>query len=137
MLELALIGIAYHCNGQMVVMHTNEKWLERKHLGVLAGVVQCVMPAMGGTTIAKVAKSAKMTPRRHWLMMRGIIEKEMEGVWFKRLCQFKDVFLQGDVYVERLRGSRRFRWDRRFDHLQPIRSPIKPQLKEEERLLND
>ena len=137
MLELALIGIATHCKGQKVLMDTNEKWLERKHLGVLAGVVQCVMAVMGGTTISKIAKSAEMTPRTHWMTIREIIERDVEGAWFQRMCQFKDVCLQGNVYVDRLRGSRRFRRDRRFDHVSPIRSRIKPQLKEEERLSDD
>jgi len=124
MLELALIGIATQCKGQKVLMDTNEKWLKRKHLGVLVGVVQCVMAAMGATTIAKIAKSAKMTPRRHWLMMWGIISEEMEGAWFKRLCQFKDVCLQGNVYADRLHVRRRYTRDRRFDDMSPIRSPI-------------
>lgn len=56
-------------------------------------------------------------------MMRRIIEEEMEGVWFKRLCQFKDVCLQGNV-----QGCvrRRYMRDNRWDHVPPIRSPINP-----------
>ena len=107
-------------------MDTNEKWLERKHLGVLAGVVQCVMAVMGGTTIAKIAKGYRMTPRRHWSMVRSLIEEEMKGMWFKRLCQFKDVCLQGNVYVNKLRVHRRYRRDDRWDHVLPIRLPINP-----------
>lgn len=59
-------------------------------------------------------------------MIRGLIEEEMEDVWFKRLCQFKDVCLQGNVYVNKLRVRRRYTRDNRWDNVLPIRSPINP-----------